>query len=166
MKALFPGSFDPFTIGHADILQRILPLFDSVVVGIGVNEGKRALATPLERKRTIEQIFKDEPKVSVETYSDLTADFAQRIGADYIVRGLRSARDYDYERELAAVNRKARRARTPLRNGPSRTCRHLIQRRPRTHRLRTRRLTISSVEKNFALDEKIFYFCTPHTCDL
>ena len=106
MKALFPGSFDPFTIGHADILRRILPLFDSVVVGIGVNEGKRALATPLERKRTIEQIFKDEPKVSVETYSDLTADFAQRIGADYIVRGLRSERDYDYERELAAVNRR------------------------------------------------------------
>ena len=104
--ALFPGSFDPFTIGHADILRRALPLFDRIVVGIGVNKGKRSLATPEERKQTIERIFADEPKVSVEIYTDLTADFAQRIGANYILRGLRSALDYDYEQALAAVNRR------------------------------------------------------------
>ena len=105
MLALFTGSFDPYTIGHDDILRRALPLFDRIVIAIGVNERKQYMLTTDERCRAIEQLYKDEPKVSVTTYSDLTVDLAQRLGAHYIIKGVRSMKDFEYEREQADINR-------------------------------------------------------------
>ena len=105
MLALFTGSFDPYTIGHDDILRRALPLFDRIAIAIGVNERKQYMLTADERCRAIEQLYKDEPKVSVTTYSDLTVDLAQRLGAHYIIKGVRSMKDFEYEREQADLNR-------------------------------------------------------------
>lgn len=104
--ALFSGSFDPFTIGHADIVKRFLPLFDKIVIGVGYNEHKpSAMLTPDERVQQIAAIYKDEPKVEVEKYSDLTVDFASRVGARYIIKGVRSTKDFEYEREQAEINK-------------------------------------------------------------
>lgn len=104
--ALFSGSFDPFTIGHADIVKRFLPLFDKIVIGVGYNEHKpSAMLTPDERVQQIAAIYKDEPKVEVEKYSDLTVDFASRVGARYIIKGVRSIKDFEYEREQAEINK-------------------------------------------------------------
>lgn len=104
--ALFSGSFDPFTIGHADIVKRFLPLFDKIVIGVGCNEHKpSAMLTPDERVQQIAAIYKDEPKVEVEKYSDLTVDFASRVGARYIIKGVRSTKDFEYEREQAEINK-------------------------------------------------------------
>ncbi|MCQ2244379.1 MAG: pantetheine-phosphate adenylyltransferase [Bacteroidaceae bacterium] len=104
--ALFSGSFDPFTIGHADIVKRFLPLFDKIVIGVGYNEHKpSAMLTPDERVQQIAAIYKDEPKVEVEKYSDMTVDFASRVGARYIIKGVRSTKDFEYEREQAEINK-------------------------------------------------------------
>lgn len=104
--ALFSGSFDPFTIGHADIVQRFLPLFDKIVIGVGYNEHKpSAMLTPDERVQQIAAIYKDEPKIAVEKYSDLTVDFASRMGARFIIKGVRSMKDFEYEREQAEANK-------------------------------------------------------------
>ena len=104
--ALFSGSFDPFTIGHADIVKRFLPLFDKIVIGVGYNEHKpSAMLTPDERVQQIAAIYKDEPKVEVEKYSDLTVDFVSRVGARYIIKGVRSTKDFEYEREQAEINK-------------------------------------------------------------
>ena len=105
MTAVFTGSFDPYTIGHHDIVSRALPLFDHIVIGIGVNERKQYMFSSEERLKTIAEIYHDEPKVSVETYSDLTVDFAHRVGARYIIKGVRSVKDFEYEREQADINR-------------------------------------------------------------
>ena len=102
--AIFPGSFDPFTIGHASIVKRGLPMFDEIVVGVGINESKRSLFTYSERVEAIQKIYKDEPKVRVVSYSDLTVDLAQRVGAKFILRGLRSVKDFEYERDIANMN--------------------------------------------------------------
>ncbi len=102
--ALFPGSFDPFTIGHASIVKRGLPLFDHIVIGVGVNESKRAVAAYEKRVETIAELYKDEPRVSVKSYSGLTVDFAHEVGAQFILRGLRSVKDFEYERDIAAMN--------------------------------------------------------------
>lgn len=102
--AIFPGSFDPFTIGHASIVERGLPLFDEIVIGVGLNESKRALYTPSERVAAISQLYADEPRVRVESYDDLTIDFAHRVGAKFILRGLRSVKDFEYERDIANMN--------------------------------------------------------------
>lgn len=102
--AIFTGSFDPFTIGHADIVDRALPLFDRIVIGVGVNERKRCLLTADERVAAIERVYKDEPRVEVRQYSDLTVDLAQREGAHFIIKGIRSVKDFEYEREQADVN--------------------------------------------------------------
>lgn len=101
---LFPGSFDPFTIGHDAIVRRALKLFGRVVVAVGVNERKQCMATPEERAEGIRRLYASEPRVSVETYSGLTVDLAHRLGASAIVRGVRSIRDFEYEREQADVN--------------------------------------------------------------
>lgn len=104
--ALFSGSFNPFTIGHADIVKRFLPLFDKIVIGVGYNEHKpSAMLTPDERVQQIAAIYKDEPKVEVEKYSDLTVNFASRVGARYIIKGVRSTKDFEYEREQAEINK-------------------------------------------------------------
>lgn len=102
--AVFPGSFDPFTIGHASIVERALPMFSHVVVGVGRNAGKHALYSPEERVERIRRLYADEPRISVESYDDLTIDLAKRCGAHFILRGLRSVKDFEYERDVAAMN--------------------------------------------------------------
>lgn len=104
--AIFPGSFDPFTIGHAAIVERALPLFDHIVIGVGVNESKRTLLTPEARVAAIARLYAAEARVSVTAYADLTIDLARRCGAGYILRGLRSVKDFEYERDIANVNRR------------------------------------------------------------
>lgn len=103
--ALFPGTFDPFTIGHASVVKRALPLFDRIVIAIGINEGKHAMLSVEERMAQIEAIYKDEPRVEVKSYNKLTTDFAQELKAQFILRGIRSIRDFEYERDIADLNR-------------------------------------------------------------
>ena len=100
------GSFDPFTIGHDDIVRRTLPLCSSLVIGVGHNERKQYMHTVEERVEAIRRLYADEPKVSVEAYSDLTVDFAKRVGATVIVKGVRNIKDFEYEREQAELNRR------------------------------------------------------------
>ena len=102
--AIFPGSFDPFTVGHASIVERALPLFDEIVIGVGVNESKRALYSTERRVEEIARLYADEPRIRVVEYSDLTIDLARREGAKFILRGLRSVKDFEYERDIAAMN--------------------------------------------------------------
>lgn len=104
--ALFPGSFDPFTIGHASIVARGLPLFDEVIIGVGVNERKKTLFTSEERVRSIRELYQAESRIRVEAYEDLTIDCARRMGAQYILRGLRSVKDFEYERDIANMNQR------------------------------------------------------------
>lgn len=102
--AIFPGSFDPFTVGHACIVQRGLPMFDRIVIGVGVNENKRPLFTPEQRVEAISRLYKDEPRIKVVSYKDLTIDLCRREKAEFILRGLRSVKDFEYERDIAAMN--------------------------------------------------------------
>ena len=102
--AVFPGSFDPFTIGHASIVTRGLPLFDEIVIGVGINESKRSLFSHEERVQAIREHYRNEPKVRVVSYNDLTIDLARREGAKFILRGLRSVKDFEYERDIANMN--------------------------------------------------------------
>ena len=104
-RAVFPGSFDPITIGHIDIIERALPLFDEVVIAIGVNAAKKYRWSLEERKRFIEQAFKDVAEVRVMTYEGLTTDFCKNIEADYIVRGVRNSNDFIYEQTIAQANK-------------------------------------------------------------
>ena len=105
MKLLFPGSFDPFTIGHADLVERALKLGAEVVIAIGINGDKKPLLSADIRKEAILSYYKDNPKVSVIFYNGLTVDAVRATGADAILRGIRSVTDYDKERELAYANR-------------------------------------------------------------
>ncbi|EJX01680.1 pantetheine-phosphate adenylyltransferase [gut metagenome] len=102
--AIFPGSFDPFTVGHASIVERGLPMFDRIVIGIGVNDSKRSLLTPEERVEAIRKLYEEEPRIKVVSYKDLTIDLVRREGAQFILRGLRSVKDFEYERDIAAMN--------------------------------------------------------------
>jgi pantetheine-phosphate adenylyltransferase len=103
---IFPGTFDPFTLGHESLVRRGLGLFDEIVIGVGVNENKRSLLPTDRRVLSIEKLYKDEPRVRVEAYSDLTIDFARRMNAGYIIRGIRTVNDFEYEETTADVNRK------------------------------------------------------------
>jgi len=103
--ALFPGSFDPITIAHVDILQRSLPLFDKIVVGIGLNSSKQNFLSAEKREEIVKSIFKGNNKVEVYTYEGLTIDFCRKINAQYMVRGIRSASDFEYERAIAQINK-------------------------------------------------------------
>ncbi|HSD05919.1 pantetheine-phosphate adenylyltransferase [Flavobacterium sp.] len=105
-KALFPGSFDPITLGHEDIIRRGIPLFDEIVIAIGVNAEKKYMFSLEERKRFIEETFKDEPKIKVITYEGLTIDICQKIKADFILRGLRNPADFEFEKAIAHTNRR------------------------------------------------------------
>ncbi|WP_243472683.1 pantetheine-phosphate adenylyltransferase [Winogradskyella sp. MH6] len=105
-RALFPGSFDPITNGHYDIIKRGVKLFDEVVVAIGVNSEKKYMFSLEERKHFIEEAFKDEPKVKVVTYEGLTIDFCKEIDAEFILRGLRNPADFEFEKAIAHTNRK------------------------------------------------------------
>ena len=100
------GSFDPFTIGHDAIVRRALPLFDRIVIGVGVNESKKYMYCTEVRLDAIRRIYADNPQVEVKAYSDLTVDFARREGAGFIIKGVRSIKDFEYEREQADINRK------------------------------------------------------------
>lgn len=103
--ALFPGSFDPFTTGHEAILRRVLPLFDKVVVAVGVNSDKKYMFTVEERMARIREMLNDCPTVEVTSYCGMTVDLCHRLGAKVIIRGIRTAKDFDYEQTIAAVNR-------------------------------------------------------------
>lgn len=100
------GSFDPFTVGHADIVARALPLFDKLVIGVGYNEHKQYMFTADERVARIARYYAQEPRIEVKSYNDLTIDFARREGAQYVVKGVRSVKDFEYEREQADINRR------------------------------------------------------------
>lgn len=103
--ALYPGTFDPFTIGHLSVLERALPLFDKIVVAIGVNDAKKCFSPIQQRVEEISLLFTDEPKVKVVSYEGLTVDVAKQEGAEYILRGVRSVADFQYEQQLADINR-------------------------------------------------------------
>lgn len=105
-KAIFPGSFDPLTLGHEDIIKRAISLFDEIVIAIGINSEKKYMFSLDERKRFIEETFKNEPKVSVITYEGLTIDLCHRLNADFILRGLRNPADFEFEKAIAHTNRR------------------------------------------------------------
>ena len=105
-RALFPGSFDPFTAGHHSIVKRTLALVDEVIVGIGFNEGKKGFLPLEKRLEMIRALYADESRVKVLPYSGLTVDFAKEQEADVIVRGIRSVKDFEYEESIADINRK------------------------------------------------------------
>jgi pantetheine-phosphate adenylyltransferase len=105
-RAIFPGTFDPFTIGHYSIVQRGLAFFDEIVIGIGLNQTKKTLFSVEKRLEMIQAAFIQEPRVKVMSYNSLTVDFALSVEADYILRGLRTVSDFEYERTIADSNRK------------------------------------------------------------
>ena len=105
-KAIFPGSFDPFTLGHLDILKRSLLLFDEITVGVGKNINKKTMFTENQRISFIKDCFKNEPKIRVESYEGLTINFCKKIGANFIVRGIRNNGDFEFEKAIARTNRK------------------------------------------------------------
>ncbi len=104
-RAIFPGSFDPITLGHCDIINRGVALFDEVIVAIGENSAKKYMFSIEQRKGFIETTFKNNPKIKVMTYSGLTTDFHKEIEADFILRGLRNPADFEFEKAIAHTNR-------------------------------------------------------------
>lgn len=105
-RAVFPGSFDPITLGHEDIILRGLPLFDEIVIAIGKNNDKKYMFSEAQRIDFVQTVFKDHPNIRVETYSGLTIDFCKKISADFILRGLRNPADFEFEKAIAHTNRK------------------------------------------------------------
>ncbi|MBT8275757.1 MAG: pantetheine-phosphate adenylyltransferase [Bacteroidia bacterium] len=104
IKAVFPGSFDPITLGHVDIIERALPLFDEIIVAIGINAEKKYMWSLDDRKAFLEKTFAREPKIIVATYTGLTAEFCKKVKARYILRGLRNTSDFAYEQTIAQAN--------------------------------------------------------------
>lgn len=102
--ALFPGSFDPVTKAHVDILKRSLPLFDKVVIGIGLNSTKAPFLSIDKRKKMLRAVFEGEPKIEVQTYEGLTVEFCKKINASYMIRGIRTVSDFEYEKAIAQMN--------------------------------------------------------------
>lgn len=105
-KAIFPGTFDPFTLGHHSIVKRALAFMDEIIIGIGINENKRCLLPIEKRVASIQKLYADEPRVKVAAYTGLTIDFAQEQGVEFIVRGIRTVKDFEYEESIADINRK------------------------------------------------------------
>ena len=103
--ALFPGSFDPFTIGHESIVRRALPLFDKIIIAIGYNSEKDGFFTLDQRLNWINSVFEGEKKIEIEKYQGLTVDFCRKVGARFILRGLRTSSDFEYERAIAQMNK-------------------------------------------------------------
>ena len=102
--AVFPGSFDPITLGHIDIVKRGLKIFDKVIVGIGNNAEKKYMFSSEKREEWIRSVFKDEPRVNVAVYSGLTVDFCKKNNAEFIIRGLRTSSDFEFEKAIAHMN--------------------------------------------------------------
>ena len=103
--AVFPGSFDPFTIGHEGIVLRALDLFDEIIIAVGANALKKSYYPLSVRKEMISKVFQNEPRISVDHYEGLTVDFCRKNGANFLLRGLRTAADFEFERAIAQVNR-------------------------------------------------------------
>ncbi len=104
-RAIFPGSFDPITLGHYDIIERGVTLFDEIIVAIGVNASKKYMFSLEERMQFIREAFKDEPKIKVVSYEGLTVDFCKEINVEFILRGLRNPADFEFEKAIAHTNR-------------------------------------------------------------
>lgn len=104
-RAVFPGSFDPITLGHYDIIKRGVSLFDEVIVAIGVNASKNYMFSLEEREQFIKEAFKDEPKIKVVTYEGLTIELCKKLDSDFILRGLRNPADFEFEKAIAHTNR-------------------------------------------------------------
>ncbi|MGW9685600.1 pantetheine-phosphate adenylyltransferase [Flagellimonas sp. 2504JD1-5] len=105
-RAIFPGSFDPLTLGHYDIITRGITLFDELLIAIGINADKKYMFSLEERTHFINEAFKNEPKIKVVTYEGLTVDFCKKVNADFILRGLRNPADFEFEKAIAHTNRK------------------------------------------------------------
>ncbi|EAR00676.1 pantetheine-phosphate adenylyltransferase [Maribacter sp. HTCC2170] len=105
-RAIFPGSFDPLTLGHHDIISRGITLFDELIIAVGINADKKYMFTLDQRLGFINGAFKNEPKIKVMTYEGLTVDFCEKIGAEFILRGLRNPADFEFEKAIAHTNRK------------------------------------------------------------
>ena len=103
--ALFPGTFDPVTFGHLDIIERALPLFDKLYIGIGLNSNKAPMFSDKQRKQWLQELFKDEPKIKVVVYEGLTVECCRKVKANYVVRGIRYVNDFEYEKAIADMNR-------------------------------------------------------------
>ena len=104
--AVYAGSFCPFTKGHEDIVAKALPLFDKIIIGIGYNPDKKDVFSEIERQTWVKNIYKDNPKIEVLSYSGLTVELCRRHNAQYLIRGVRNARDFDAEQELAEINKR------------------------------------------------------------
>ncbi|MEN6454507.1 MAG: pantetheine-phosphate adenylyltransferase [Prolixibacteraceae bacterium] len=104
--AVFPGSFDPFTIGHESIVLRALPIFDKIIIMIGYNTNKQSFFKLSKRLHWVQRVFADEPKIEVMEHEGLTVDFCKKVSANYILRGLRTSSDFEYERAIAQMNKK------------------------------------------------------------
>ncbi len=104
--AVFPGSFDPFTIGHQSIVERALPMFDKIIIAIGYNSGKKQFFPIEKRIEWIKKAFNNNPKIEVDTFDGLTVTYCKERGANFILRGLRTAADFEYERAIAQTNKK------------------------------------------------------------
>ena len=104
--AVFPGSFDPLTLGHTDIIDRGLPLFDEIIIAIGTNSSKKYMFSLEERKEFIEKTYAGQPKIRVDTYEGLTIDYCAKVGSQFILRGLRNPADFEFEKAIAQTNRK------------------------------------------------------------
>lgn len=103
--ALFPGSFDPFTVGHESVVKRALPIFDKIIIGVGDNISKSTFLNIEKRIKIIKKIFGDEPKIEVKAYSGLTVDFCQANNCGFILRGLRTSADFEFERAIGQTNK-------------------------------------------------------------
>ncbi|MDG1719053.1 MAG: pantetheine-phosphate adenylyltransferase [Flavobacteriales bacterium] len=103
--AVFPGSFSPFTLGHKSVVDRSLPLFDKIIIAIGINSEKNEYFSIEEREKWIQDIYKDNPKIEVQFYEGLTVDFCEKVEAKYILRGLRDSNDFKYEKNIAQTNK-------------------------------------------------------------
>jgi len=105
-RAIFPGSFDPITLGHVDIINRALPLFDEIIIAIGLNSEKEYMFSLNKREEFIKKYYANEPKITVKTYKGLTTEFCKKVEADFILRGLRNPADFEFEKAIAQTNRK------------------------------------------------------------
>lgn len=105
-RAIFPGTFDPFTIGHYSVVKRALTFMDEIIIGIGINDSKRTWFPTEKRVEMVKKLYADEPRVRVEAYDNLTVDFAIQHNAGFIIRGIRTVRDFEYEETIADINRK------------------------------------------------------------
>ena len=102
---LFPGTFDPVTLGHVDIIKRAIPLFDKIIVAVGINASKTPMFSPEQRMQWIQEIFRDVPSIEGAVYEGLTIDFCNKVGARFILRGIRYVSDFEYEKTIADANR-------------------------------------------------------------